>query len=33
LKGILAAERLKRTRQTGLAAFVEGLLAEADGQG
>jgi guanylate kinase len=33
LKGILAAERLKRTRRTGLAAFVEGLLAESDGQG
>jgi guanylate kinase len=33
LKGILAAERLKRTRRTGLAAFVEGLLGEGDGRG
>ena len=30
LKSILAAERLKRTRRTGLGAFVEGLLAEGD---
>jgi guanylate kinase len=30
LKSILAAERLKRTRRTGLGTFVEGLLAEAD---
>ncbi|GJD33327.1 guanylate kinase [Methylobacterium aerolatum] len=30
LKNILAAERLKRTRRTGLAAFVEGLLAEGE---
>jgi guanylate kinase len=30
LKSILAAERLKRTRRTGLAAFVEGLLAEGE---
>ncbi|WP_375463688.1 guanylate kinase [uncultured Methylobacterium sp.] len=29
LRGILAAERLKRTRRTGLGAFVDGLLAEA----
>lgn len=29
LQGILAAERLKRARRTGLAAFVDGLLAEA----
>lgn len=29
LQGILAAERLKRARRTGLAQFVEGLLAEA----
>ncbi len=29
LKSILAAERLKRTRRTGLPGFVEGLLAEA----
>ncbi len=28
LQGILAAERLKRARRTGLAAFVDGLLAE-----
>lgn len=28
LQGILAAERLKRARRTGLSAFVEGLLAE-----
>lgn len=28
LQGILAAERLKRARRTGLAQFVEGLLAE-----
>ncbi|MGU3665238.1 guanylate kinase [Methylobacterium sp. A49B] len=28
LQGILAAERLKRARRTGLAGFVEGLLAE-----
>ncbi len=30
LKNILAAERLKRTRRTGLAAFVDGLLAEGE---
>ena len=30
LQGILSAERLKRTRRTGLAQFVDGLLAEAD---
>jgi len=30
LKSILAAERLKRSRRTGLARFVEGLLAEGD---
>ncbi|MBE7198074.1 MAG: guanylate kinase [Parafilimonas terrae] len=30
LKSILAAERLKRTRRTGLATFVEGLLAEGE---
>jgi guanylate kinase len=29
LKGILTAERLKRTRRTGLTDFVEGLLVEA----
>jgi guanylate kinase len=29
LQGILAAERLKRARRTGLATFVDGLLAEA----
>jgi guanylate kinase len=29
LQGILAAERLKRARRTGLSAFVDGLLAEA----
>ncbi|GAB6844318.1 guanylate kinase [Methylorubrum rhodinum] len=29
LQAILAAERLKRSRRTGLSAFVEGLLAEA----
>jgi guanylate kinase len=28
LQGILAAERLRRARRTGLAAFVDGLLAE-----
>lgn len=28
LQGILAAERLRRTRRTGLTTFVEGLLAE-----
>ena len=28
LQGILAAERLRRARRTGLAPFVEGLLAE-----
>ncbi|MGU3540626.1 guanylate kinase [Methylobacterium sp. A54F] len=28
LQGILAAERLRRTRRTGLGAFVEGLLGE-----
>ena len=31
LQGILSAERLKRARRTGLAQFVDGLLAEADG--
>lgn len=31
LQAILAAERLKRSRRTGLSAFVEGLLAEAGG--
>ena len=30
LEGILIAERLKRARRTGLAPFVEGLLAEPD---
>ncbi|AYO85043.1 MULTISPECIES: guanylate kinase [Methylobacterium] len=30
LQGILSAERLKRARRTGLAQFVDGLLAEAD---
>jgi guanylate kinase len=30
LQGILSAERLKRGRRTGLAQFVDGLLAEAD---
>lgn len=30
LQSILAAERLKRTRRTGLPDFVDGLLAEAD---
>ncbi|AMB45144.1 guanylate kinase [Methylobacterium sp. AMS5] len=30
LQSILAAERLKRTRRTGLPGFVDGLLAEAD---
>jgi len=30
LKAILAAERLRRSRRTGLAGFVEGLLAEGD---
>ena len=29
LQGILSAERLRRTRRTGLAPFVEALLAEA----
>lgn len=33
LQGILAAERLKRTRRTGLATFVEHLLAEGEGRG
>ena len=31
LQGILTAERLKRTRRSGLTGFVEGLLSEADG--
>ncbi len=31
LKAILAAERLKRVRRTGLPKFVEGLLSEAEG--
>ncbi|WP_375407772.1 guanylate kinase [uncultured Methylobacterium sp.] len=30
LQGILTAERLKRTRRSGLTGFVEGLLSEAD---
>ncbi|MEA1830705.1 guanylate kinase [Methylobacterium durans] len=30
LQGILAAERLKRTRRTGLGAFVDGLLSESE---
>ena len=30
LKAILSAERLRRSRRTGLAGFVEGLLAEGD---
>ncbi len=33
LKSILAAERLKRTRRTGLPGFVEGLLAEGTSAG
>ncbi|GJD95969.1 guanylate kinase [Methylobacterium iners] len=33
LKGILTAERLKRTRRTGLTGFVDGLLTEAEGSG
>ncbi|KAB1074788.1 guanylate kinase [Methylobacterium planeticum] len=32
LQGILTAERLKRTRRTGLGTFVEGLLDEAAGR-
>ena len=30
LQAILTAERLKRSRRTGLPGFVDGLLAEAD---
>ncbi|HEX8417645.1 MAG TPA: guanylate kinase [Methylobacterium sp.] len=33
LQGILTAERLKRTRRTGLTDFVDGLLVEADAAG